>query len=43
MYSGGGGHKMLKVQVCAAQMGGFLGPKSTKQGSLFQQIFRKHG
>ena len=26
---------MLRVRVCAAQMGGFLGPKFSKQGSLF--------
>ena len=32
---GGGVHNMLRVQVCAAHMGGFLGPKSSKQGSLF--------
>ena len=34
---------MLRVQVCAAHMGGFLGPKFSKQGSLFRQIFNKHG
>ena len=26
---------MLRVWVCAAHMGGFLGPKFFKQGSLF--------
>ena len=26
---------MLRVRVCAAHMGGFLGPKFSKQGSLF--------
>ena len=26
---------MLKVRECAADMGGFLGPKFSKQGSLF--------
>ena len=26
---------MLRVQVCAAHMGGFLGPKFSKQGSLY--------
>ena len=26
---------MLSVRVCAAHMGGFLGPKFSKQGSLF--------
>ena len=26
---------MLRVQVCAAHMGGFLGPKFSKQRSLF--------
>ena len=30
---------MLKVRVCAAHMGGFLGPTFSKQGSLFRQIF----
>ena len=25
---------MLRVRVCAAHMGGFLGPKFSKQGSL---------
>ena len=40
---GGGGNNMLRVRVCAAHMGGFLGPKFSKQGSLFQQIFLKHG
>ena len=34
---------MLRVRVCAAHMGGFLGPKFSKQGSLFRQIFLKHG
>ena len=33
---------MLRVWVCAAYMGGFLGPKFSKQGSLFWQIFVKH-
>ena len=32
---GGGAHNMLRVRVCAAHMGGFLGAKSSKQGSLF--------
>ena len=31
---GGGVHNMLRVWVCAAHMGGFLGPKFSKQGSL---------
>ena len=26
---------MLRVRVCAAHMGGFLGPKFSKQGSFF--------
>ena len=26
---------MLRVRVCAAYMGGFLGPKFSKQGSFF--------
>ena len=34
---------MLRVRVCAAHMGGFLGPKFSKQGSLFRQIFLKQG
>ena len=34
---------MLRVRACAAQVGGFLGPKFSKQGSLFRQIFLKHG
>ena len=33
---------MSRVQACAAHMGGFLGPKFSKQGSLFRQIFLKH-
>ena len=39
----GGVHNMLRVRVCAAHMGGFLGPKFSKQGSLFRQIFHKQG
>ena len=39
---GGGVHNMLRV-LCAAHMGGFLGPKFSKQGSLFRQIFHKQG
>ena len=34
---------MLRVRGCAAHMGGFLGPKFSKQASLFRQIFLKHG
>ena len=34
---------MLRVRVCAAHMGGFLGPKFSKYGSLFRQIFHKNG
>ena len=34
---------MLRVRVCAANMGGLFGPKFSKQGSLFWQIFNKHG
>ena len=37
----GGVHNMLRVRVCAAHKGGFLGPKFSKQGSLFRQIFLK--
>ena len=40
---GGGVNNMLRVRVCAAHMGGFLGPKFSKQGSLFRQIFLKQG
>ena len=40
---GGGVHNILRVRVCAAHMGGFLGPKFFKQGSLFRQIFHKQG
>ena len=40
---GGGVHNMLRVRVCAAHMGGFLGPKFSKQGSLFRQFFHKQG
>ena len=29
---------MLRVRVCAAHMGGFLGSKFSKQGSLSRQI-----
>ena len=34
-YPGGGVHNMFRVRVCAAHMGGFLGLKFSKQGSLF--------
>ena len=40
---GGRVNNMLWVRVCAIHMGGFLGPKFSKQGSLFRQIFLKHG
>ena len=40
---GGGAHNVLRVRVCAAHMGGFLGPEFSKQGSLFRQIFHKQG
>ena len=33
---GGGEHNMLRVRVSAAQMGGYLGPKFSEQGSLFR-------
>ena len=36
VYPEGGIHNMLRVRVCAAHMGGFLGPKFFKQGSLFR-------
>ena len=42
-FPGGGVHNMLRVRVCAAHMGGFLGPKFSKQGSLFRHIFLKQG
>ena len=29
---------MLRVRVCVAHMGGFLGPKFSKQGSLFDSF-----
>ena len=32
---------MLRVWVCAAHMGGILGPELSKQGPLFRQIFHK--
>ena len=34
---------MLRARVSAAHMGGYLGPKFSEQGSLFRQIFLKHG
>ena len=34
---------MLRLRVCDTHMGGFFGPKFSKQGSLFRQIFLKHG
>ena len=34
---------MLRVRACAAHMGGFLGPKLSKKGSLFPQIFHRQG
>ena len=40
---GRGVHNMLRVRVCAAHMGGFLGPEFSKRGSLFRQIFHKQG
>ena len=40
---GGGVHNMLRVWVCAAHMGGFLGPKFSKQGFIFRQISHKQG
>ena len=40
---GGGVHNMLRVRICAAHMGGFLGPRFSKQGSLFRQISLKQG
>ena len=40
---GGGVHNMLKVWVCAAHMGGFLGPKFSKQGYLFGRFSLNRG
>ena len=40
---GGGVHNMLRVRVCATHMGGFLGPKFSKQGSPFRQISLNKG
>ena len=40
---GGGVHSTLRVRVCSAHMGVFSGPKFSKQGSLFRQIFLKRG
>ena len=34
---------MLRVRVCAAHMGGFLGPKFSKQGSLFGRFSLNKG
>ena len=34
---------MLRVRVCAAHMGGFLGPRFSKQGSLFGRFFINMG
>ena len=34
---------MLRVQVCATHMGGSLGPKLSKQGSSFREIFLTRG
>ena len=34
---------MLRVRACAAHMGRILGPKFSKQGSLFREIVHKHG
>ena len=42
-YPGVRVHNMLRVQVCAARIGGFLGPKFPKQVSRFLQIFHKRG
>ena len=33
---------MLRVRVCVAHMGGFLGPKFSEQGYIFRQTFLKH-
>ena len=38
-FDPGGVHKMLRVRVCTAHMGGFLGPKFSKQGSLLTADF----
>ena len=42
--SGAGGiHNMLKVRVCAAHMGGFLGPKFSKGAVIFNPGYRSGG
>ena len=35
---GGGVHNILKVRVCAAHMGGFLGPNSLNKGPFFSRF-----
>ena len=35
---GGGVHNMLRVRVCAAHMGGFMGSRFSKQGSFSRQV-----
>ena len=34
---------MLRLWICGTHMGGFWGPKVSKQRSLFPQTFLKHG
>ena len=34
---------MLRVRVCAAHIGGFLGPKFSKQGSLLTYLEGNYG
>ena len=40
---GGGVHNMIRVRVCAAHMGGFLGPIFSKEGSFFGRFSSKMG
>ena len=40
---GGGVHNMSRVRVCAAHMGGFLGPNSLNKGHIFSADFHKQG
>ena len=39
---GGGIQNMLTIRVCASHMGGLFGPKFSKLGSFFSEIFLTH-
>ena len=43
LKAGGGIHKRLSVRVCPVHMDVLLCAKLSKRGSLFRQIFLKHG